>query len=313
MEFPVVDLASWTRGEWEPGGDEEKRWFIAPPDGAYEGRWLFKPRREKELILSEARRERGDAPDILIRGEDWAEKVAYEVAKTIEIPAARTELATTVRRRDSQAVTGSMSRDFRPRRWQRSPGAALLDEHDEEFDRDTCRGHSLAGIRTVLDGVHGPPESQYANWAAFDVFAGYLLFDAWIANTDRHPLNWAVIQSPDGSVHLSPSFDHGSAFGSGGGEGHIATTLASGVENWCTRGRATRFDTAGITTLVDLAGDALGLAGPAAREHWRRQIAQVEAVSCDNIVARIPKLSESTRSFICEVLNINRRRLLDVT
>ena len=34
MEFEVVDLTSWIRGEREPGGDEEKRWFGAPADAS---------------------------------------------------------------------------------------------------------------------------------------------------------------------------------------------------------------------------------------------------------------------------------------
>jgi len=102
----VVDLATWIRGEWEPGGDEEKRWFSVPPEGDYDGHWLFRPRREKQLLLSKARRDRGDSPDVLVRGEDWAEKISYEVARLIGLPAAVTERATTIRRRDGQRVTG---------------------------------------------------------------------------------------------------------------------------------------------------------------------------------------------------------------
>jgi hypothetical protein len=80
VEFEVVDLTSWTRGEREPGGDEEKRWFQAPGDTPFEGHWLFKPRRVVELELSKQRRELGDKPDILIRGEDWAEKISFELS-----------------------------------------------------------------------------------------------------------------------------------------------------------------------------------------------------------------------------------------
>ena len=32
---------------------------------------------------------------------------------------------------------------------------------------------------------------------AVDVFVGYLMFDAWIANTDRHHENWALVVSPE--------------------------------------------------------------------------------------------------------------------
>ncbi|MET4048871.1 MULTISPECIES: hypothetical protein [unclassified Rhodococcus (in: high G+C Gram-positive bacteria)] len=70
--FDVIDLATWIRGESEPGGDEEKRWFRAPEGADRDEHWLFKPRRIKTLKLS---KERGDAPDQLIRDEDWAEKI----------------------------------------------------------------------------------------------------------------------------------------------------------------------------------------------------------------------------------------------
>jgi hypothetical protein len=53
--YEVVDLADWTRGEGEPGGDEAKRWFIAPESSRHAGHWLFKPRRIKTLKLSEDR------------------------------------------------------------------------------------------------------------------------------------------------------------------------------------------------------------------------------------------------------------------
>lgn len=106
--------------------------------------------------LPNRRRDRGDSPDLLVRGEDWAEKISYELARMIGVPAAVTELATTIRRRDGQRVTGSMSLDIRPMHWQRSPGASLLAEHNESFNADTCKGHSLNAIRDILREATGP-------------------------------------------------------------------------------------------------------------------------------------------------------------
>ena len=108
--FRVVDLTGWTRGEREPGGDEEKRWFEAPVDSEFSGRWLFKPHREKLLVLSKERAARSERPDVLVRGEDWAEKIAYELAQILHVPAVVTELAAAVRTRDGKRVRGSMSR-----------------------------------------------------------------------------------------------------------------------------------------------------------------------------------------------------------
>lgn len=204
--YDVVDLADWVRGESEPGGDEAKRWFIAAESSRYAGHWLFKPRRIKTLVLSKERRRRGDEPDVLVRGEDWAEKISYEVAKLLAIPAAETELATVIQLRSHERVFGSMSRDMRPRTWAWTPGAALLAERDDDFDAKSCRGHTIGAVRAALEGLFGPVGTDYAGWAAFDVFAGYLLLDAWIANTDRHAHNWGVLQnSRTGDLCLGPS------------------------------------------------------------------------------------------------------------
>jgi hypothetical protein len=314
VPFTVIDLAAtgWVRGEREPGGDESKRWFIPPDSSPYAGReWLFKPRRTKELLLSKERQQRGDAPDILVRGDDWAEKISFEVAQLMGVPAATTELALSVQLSNNQPVRGSISRDVRPSGWVLSAGASRLEEFDDAFDADTGHGHTLDAIQHVLDGLGGPPETPYESWSAFDVFASYLALDAWIVNTDRHAYNWALVQAPSGVMRLGHSFDHGSALGSGYGEAIQARALEEGIDVWCRRGRASRFPDSGPVTLVELALQALQAASPPARTHWMRQMSQVSDHACENIVKSIPDLSEVTRTFVSEVLAVNRRRLID--
>ena len=257
--FPVIDLADWTRGESEPGGDEAKRWFIAPEASPYSGHWLFKPRRIKTLTLSAQRSQRGEKPDLLVRGENWAEKISYELATLIGVPAVVTELATVVQLHTEEQVFGSMSRDMRPRTWAWTPGAALLAERDDEFDAKSCHGHTIAAIRDALRGLRGPVDTPYAAWSAFDVFAGFLVLDAWVANTDRHAHNWGVLQDPkSGEVRLGPSFDHGSALASGNGDHHRAQRVQRGdVPRWCEHGRTKRLDGGNPLLLVDLAASAL--------------------------------------------------------
>ncbi|WP_261770410.1 MULTISPECIES: hypothetical protein [unclassified Rhodococcus (in: high G+C Gram-positive bacteria)] len=189
-QYRVVDLAGWTRGETEPGGAEEKRWFRAPDTSQYDGHWLFKPRRIKDLMLSKERCERGDIPDRLTRGEDWAEQISYELARLIDVPAAHTELATVVRRGTDNSVSGSKSLDMRPPHWGWTSGAALLAERDNEFDSESCRGHTIKAVFEAMTDLRGPVGTAYEDWPAFDVFAGYLVLDAWIANSDRHAYNW---------------------------------------------------------------------------------------------------------------------------
>jgi hypothetical protein len=92
-----------------------------------------------------------------------------------------------------------------------------------------------------------------------------------IANTDRHALNWGVLQAPSGALCLAPSFDHGSALGSGATDDYRTRTLAAGVEHWCRhppRSRQLRFEAPAGATLVDIASRALTLASPGAQQHW---------------------------------------------
>lgn len=45
------------------------------------------------------------------------------------------------------------------------------------------------------------------------LFAGYLLLDAVVGNTDRHHENWGISLGAGQGVRLAPSFDHGSSLG----------------------------------------------------------------------------------------------------
>ena len=248
---------------------------------------------------------------MLIRGEDWAEKISYELAKLLAIPAAETELATVIQLHTSERVYGSMSRDMRPRGWVWTPGAALLAESDDEFDAESCRGHTIDAVRGALEGLRGPVGTNYADWTAFDVFAGYLMLDAWIANTDRHAHNWGVLQNPrTGEVCLGPSFDHGSALANRDGDDVRAQRVDKGtVKQWCERGRTRRFDGGDAISLVDLAAGALSVCGDAARRHWVAQIIDVDLDLCFDVVAAVPGLSDPTRSFVRTALDTNRKRI----
>src|SRR5947207_4324321 len=50
--------------------------------------------------------------------------------------------------------------------------------------------------------------------SAGEVFAGYLLLDAWIGNTDRHHQNWGFVRKKGEILqHLAPTFEHASSLG----------------------------------------------------------------------------------------------------
>jgi hypothetical protein len=101
------------RGELEPSGDDPKLWFYAPDDSPLSGHWMFKPRKIRSLLPTEARRLAGATPKILVGGQDWSEKMAYELARAVHVPAAITQLAV-FSPPDGNPERGAISRDMRP-------------------------------------------------------------------------------------------------------------------------------------------------------------------------------------------------------
>ncbi|MGH6635180.1 MAG: hypothetical protein ACRED0_03285 [Gammaproteobacteria bacterium] len=99
-------------------------------------------------------------------------------------------------------------------------GNELLAEIHTDYPAHQVRrvnDHTLGRIHALLSHAEiqlpldwAPPDTSIRS--AFDVFIGYLLLDAWIANQDRHHENWGVINYGDG-IHLAPSYDHAAALG----------------------------------------------------------------------------------------------------
>ncbi len=207
---------------------------------------------------------------------------------------------------------GIISRNVRPDGWDLHSGDVRLSEYPGYLscsgdDRPKERvGHNLANIRSILNGC-GPPPGLPAECSAFSVFAGYLVFDAWIANTDRHAINWAVLDH-DGEQRLAPSFDHGSALGSGVREADLA---GQDPVTFAGRGKASRFEGGRRQTLVDLALLAVEQAGAQARD-WVDRVARYDLARLDDLLdaaRNTMRLSEVRRTFIRGILEENQRRL----
>ena len=299
--FERLDVSSWEVDRDETSGVEAKMWLLE--SGAPVRRpWLFK----SVTIQPE-----------YVCGEDWAEKTAAELAERLGIPCARVEMA----RRDDHR--GSISADLRPAECQMQHGTLFMQDCGvEDYIPGKVPGrpgHSLENIRRVLDGALPPPGSDLPFEAtAFDVFAGYVVLDALIANRDRHDENWSVLLpiAGEGPTRLCGSYDHANSLGYNLDDAKRTAQLAQpgGVRNWCRKGTAHRFEyTPGRApqTLVQAAIRALGLASPEARQHWPRQVDRVTEQDMTSIIERLPEMSGVARTFAIEVLLVNRKRVLD--
>jgi len=277
-------------------------WLLEPSAPGVRRPWLFK----SVTIQPE-----------YVCGEDWAEKAAAEVAGRLGIPCAPVELA------QREGYRGSICADLCPAGCQMQPGGLFMQDREVEgYIPGRVRGrpgHSLENIQRVLGDAMAPPGCNLPfDATAFDVFAGYVMFDALIANRDRHDENWAVLLpiAGEGPTRLCGSYDHANSLGYNLDDAKRTVQLAlpGGVRSWCRKGTAYRFEyTPGRSpqTLVEAAVRALGLASPEARQHWPRQVDRVTEQDMTSIIERLPEMSEVARTFAKEVLLMNRKRVLD--
>jgi hypothetical protein len=295
--WPIVDVSAWTIAGEETQGLQPHQWLSHE---SRERTWLFKPlRQERNRPL----------------GEHVAEKLASDLARVLGIPSARVDLA------DRDGVPGCIVEDVRWSKGSLQPGRVLLPEVVGDYDPEDPerRGHNVLNIRLALERFAAPPDSHAPEgFIAFDVFAGYLIFDALIANGDRHDRNWAVLLRPpgeSGADALCGSYDHASSLGFTLSDEERRRRMVDGTAaNWARRGIARQFEHQHgqrRQSLVDLARSAAELCQPDVRAYWLQAVQSVHSDVVGLILAAAPGLSDVTRNFTQEVIMINRDRLSD--
>jgi len=300
MPAPVIDVSDWEVVVVETNGEDETLWLADPATGIS---WMYKP-----PTIKNGFRQR----------EDVAEYLACELAGLLHVPCATVQLAIL------DGENGCISRDLKPRRWEMQAGALLLADRDPNYQPGTDKpkgrpGHSLQRIAEALADVDLPPEHPVpAGFRAFDIFTGFLVLDAWIANRDRHDENWSVLLPPpgDNNLYLSPSYDHAGSLAYNVPDPVCAAKLTEpgAVQRWATKGTAWRFEydpAAGPCTLVELAVDALQRCSEPARRYWLDSLTNVShTTSVTGLLHDIPDMSPHWRTFAGEVLQTNQERLL---
>jgi hypothetical protein len=297
-----LDVSAWTVEQPEAGGGGPNKWLRDPDDQ----RWLYKATRINK---------HNGQP----QGEDWAEKAVENLASLIHVPSAHVEVAH-VRRADGHEL-GVVSRDLATGMDFQGGFMLLVDVPGYRYRDDSGRppkdhvGHTVDNVRRVLEknGVRPPLGFRPSSFTAFDVFAGFLVLDAWVGNQDRHEENWAILRSSAGDLSLAPSFDHGASLGFLLSEEQRAAKAADehAMRAFAEGGRATKFEGRRLQ-LVEVAADALRQATAEARSFWCAQLEPVSRERCDTALAEVARLSDASRRFCLELLDINRRRLLDV-
>ena len=170
--FEIIQVDSGRSDASEPLGTKSKFWY---KDDAGR-RMLFKVE------------ERGT-------GEDWAEKTASRFCEILGLPHVQYDLAHDTAR----DMPGVICANCAPRPGVLILGNQLLLEIDPEYPADESRKykvreHAIDAVVQCLNQLSTPS----AEWmigtpdgidSALDVFVGYVILDALIANQDRHHEN----------------------------------------------------------------------------------------------------------------------------
>lgn len=202
--FPSFSIANHQIVGEEQLGSKEKFWFRQ--DGKL---WLFK---EARVIKTSS----GEVPT----GEDWAEKVAAEIAHLLNIPAATVELA------DFAGHRGCASLNFTTPAQQLMHGNEVMAGYLQDYDPEMRFQQSSHTVENIIKAIRAMFPKANEHRIVLRQLASYLVLDALIGNTDRHHENWGLLWQVlvnidefseaarlEKQYDIAPSFDHASSLG----------------------------------------------------------------------------------------------------
>jgi hypothetical protein len=304
--FPILDLAI-TLGE-SVRQDETM--------GTKRKEWLVNVSTKEEALLKFAR------PGT---GEDWSEKVAHEIAALLGVPCPpRLELAI---HKGAHAV---LSWSFLQKGQSLIHGNELLSQVDESYPQHEfyrVPEHRISTVERILRDFTAPANApSERTWRdGFDVFAGYLMLDALIGNTDRHHQNWGVVLDRGlagvaRQAWLSPTYDHASSLGRELSD----TKRKNRIDAPVGRADLTAYAEKATSALYDDTGrklapiEAFGqcaLLRREAFEWWQERLRMVGVEEMRALVERVPesRLGAVGKKFAQELLRYNFDRLTRLT
>lgn len=304
--FPIRPISELDPSRIEPMGTKEKYWFSRAENHWYwdcEGNeFLFKAGREGT-------------------GDNWAEKVAGELCKLLGLPHAEYDLA------EYRGLKGVITPSFVPEGGARLElGNEILARYIGGYEKTKRFRQNKHILRIVLKLISGEAKELPIGWGsldgiriAVDVFIGYLMLDAWIANQDRHHENWGLVVVPENRVHLAPTFDHASSLGrnlnDNSREERLNTKdVGRSMDRFVQRARSALYstpnDTIPLSTLE--AFNEAAMTRPDAARFWLGKLEEVSLSDTRSIIDRVPKeeMSDTAKEFAQRIIELNKQRLL---
>ncbi len=243
-------------------------------------------------------------------GEAWAEKAAAEIAELMGLPHAAIELASFTGRE------GTISPSFvdKGKGEDLVHGNEILSGRLSGYDKAKVRGqfeHRLDLILAAISELVQPEQRDHE----LAQFAGYLVLDALICNTDRHHENWGLIRrvGPGGlTAHtLAPTYDHASSLGRELlDERRQALLSERRVEAYIRRGKGAIFMETSLKgeNPLELVEKACARNSGVFRP-WLERLAGLEKQAFSNIINELPGVSPVAKAFCTALLDTTKSAL----
>jgi hypothetical protein len=311
-KYPILDIAQMglEQQSLEQLGTKAKRWFISQNGQQY----LFKIGRPGT-------------------GENWAEKAACELCHLLGIPHAKYDFAL------NASDNGVLSPSFITKPALMLHGNVLLHRfRDNNANVYKHRHHTILRVHAMTE-LAAPPDTSLPSTIiknGADVYAGYLMFDAWIGNQDRHDQNWGVIATPPIAsssdneeeennkwpLRLAPTCDQASSLGRELSDEERKNRLGSKDKNYTVAAYASRSRSALFLTPTGQGKPLSTLDAfqhfakktPVAASFWLDRLLSLNAKDTEDIFSRMPDshMSETAKEFALKMLDINKASLRDL-
>jgi hypothetical protein len=212
-----------------------------------------------------------------------------------------------------------------------------------KISRYKVREHTVDAVCEVIQQLSLPNEIWLKNIpddnkTALDVFVGYIMLDAWIANQDRHHENWGAIKEikprfvppikdqhdfkvimQEGPLRLAPSFDHGAALARNLSDEERQKRLETKDRNFSLQKFTQRAKSAFYKNKNDSktigtfdAFKEFACHAPQAAQIWLKRLATIKRDDIEVIINNVPdtRMSGIAKRFTLELLVVNQDHLL---
>jgi hypothetical protein len=248
-------------------------------------------------------------------GEDWSEKIAFELCKLLDLPSARYELAET-----ANGDRGVIGVSFLRESEFLIHGNEVLSSMIPNYPASTTYKAYQHTVGVVMEAIREKSVGFPPDWTvprsftdARDLFVGYLLLDAWIGNSDRHHENWGFIrrQGSKPSTYLAPTYDHASCLGRELSDAQRRNKSIESYVNRCKSAFYLNEEDRKELKILKLFEYTVRQYPQASRE-WLSRLEQISEQQIDLMLQAFPtgRISETAANFAKKILLTNQERLL---